>query len=375
MKRIKVLFLIHDLGGGGAEKVLVNLVNHMDKTVFEIHVTALFGGGINREYLSGDVSYRHVWSKPFPGNSRVLRQLPAGVLHRLCIKEQYDIEIAYMEDICAKIISGCENSETKTICWVHTDLLTREIAARGFRSIEESQKVFKQFDKIVCVSQTVKTDFTKWYPEVMEPSVLYNTLESEKILQMKDEKVPEKLFSADEVKLAFVGKINKQKGIDKVIDIIQRLTEDGLKVHLYILGEGPERLTVEKYIEDHQIKDAVSLLGYQENPYKYVSRCDLYVCASLWEGFSTAAMEALIVGTPVCTVEVSGMKEMLGENNEWGVITDNSEDSLYEGVKNLIEDPSQLQHYKIRATERGNSFTTAVTVKATEELFLRMIKH
>lgn len=374
MKRIKVLFLIHDLGGGGAEKVLVNLVNHMDKKIFDIHVTALFGGGINRAYLSDDVTYRHVWPKSFPGNSRALRQLPAGVLHHFCVKEKYDIEIAYLEDICAKVISGCETPDTKTICWVHTDLLSQKIAARGFRSISESQKAFKQFDMIVCVSKTVKADFTKWYPEVTEPSVLYNTLESEKILQMKDEKVPEGLFNCDEIKLAFVGKINKQKGIDKIVNITRRLISEGYKVHLYILGDGPERPNVEKFIEDNQIQNSVTILGYQDNPYKYVSRCNLFVCASLWEGFSTAATEALIVGTPVCTVEVSGMKEMLGENNEYGVVKENTEDALYEGIKTLLNDPELLDYYKLQAIERGKVFSTENTVREVEELLMRKDK-
>ena len=67
----------------------------------------------------------------------------------------------------------------------------------------------------------------------------------------------------------------------------------------------------------------VDFLGYQTNLYKYVAKCDLFVCASHAEGFSTAATEALILGVPVCTVEVSGMKEMLGENNEYGIITEN----------------------------------------------------
>ena len=62
-------------------------------------------------------------------------------------------------------------------------------------------------------------------------------------------------------------------------------------------------------------------MGYQTNPYKYLAKCDLFVCSSHSEGFSTAATEALIVGVPVCSVEVSGMREMLGENNEYGVIT------------------------------------------------------
>ena len=92
------------------------------------------------------------------------------------------------------------------------------------------------------------------------------------------------------------------------------------------------------------IADVVTLLGYQTNPYKYVAKCDLFVCASFAEGFSTAATEALIVGTPVCTVEVSGMKEMLGENNEWGVVTENDDEALYHGIKQLLDEPSLLAH-------------------------------
>ena len=101
-----------------------------------------------------------------------------------------------------------------------------------------------------------------------------------------------------------------------------------------------------------------------------MSKCDLFVCASFAEGFSTAATEALIVGTPVCTVEVSGMKEMLGENNEWGVVTENSEESLYQGIKQLLDHPALLAHYKQKATERGRMFSTENTVKAVETMLL-----
>ena len=92
--------------------------------------------------------------------------------------------------------------------------------------------------------------------------------------------------------------------------------------------------------------DSFTFLGYQTNPYKYAARTDLFVCCSLSEGFSTAATEALIVGTPVCTVEVSGMKEMLGEHNEWGIVTKNSEEALYQGIKDLLDHPDKLAYYK-----------------------------
>ena len=124
-------------------------------------------------------------------------------------------------------------------------------------------------------------------------------------------------------------------------------------------------------VPDKCTADTVTFLGYQTNPYKYVSRCDLFVCASHAEGFSTAATEALILGTPVCTVEVSGMREMLGDN-EYGLITENDEESLYQGIKTLLDDPKLLAHYRAQAALRGKKFSTVETVKAVEQMLLNL---
>ena len=98
----------------------------------------------------------------------------------------------------------------------------------------------------------------------------------------------------------------------------------------------------------------------------------LFVCASHSEGFSTAATEALILGTPVCTVEVSGMKEMLGTHNEWGIVTDNDEEALYRGIRQLFTDPDLLASYRKKADSRGQTFSTENTVRAVEEMLLSL---
>jgi glycosyltransferase involved in cell wall biosynthesis len=154
-----------------------------------------------------------------------------------------------------------------------------------------------------------------------------------------------------------------------MIRIQKRLIEDGCKTHLCILGEGPLKPELEKLAAQCGVTDSVTFLGYQTNPYKYVAKCDLFVCASHSEGFSTAATEALIVGTPVVTTLVSGMKEMLGEENEWGIVTDNQEEALYQGIKRVLDDPKLLAHYKEMAAERGRMFRTENTVHAAEEMF------
>lgn len=363
----KILFLIHDLGQGGAEKVLVNLVNNLDRSKFDISVTVLFGGGVNKQFLKPDIHFRAVFPKEVPGNSKLMKLLTPKQLHQLCVKDHYDIEISYLEGPSARVISGCTYPDTKLVSWIHVEQHTMTKLAGSFRSEKEARECYNRFDQTVCVSRYVHDDFCKILDFQKPCCVLYNTVESDKIMQSAGEEAPE-LAGDGKIRLVAVGTLKESKGYNRLLRIIKRLKEAGYPVCLYILGIGPEQQTLERYIAEHDLTDTVRFLGYQTNPYKYVSRCDLFVCASHAEGFSTAATEALIVGTPVCTVEVSGMKEMLGKNNEWGLVTDNDEESLYQGIKRLLDDPALLVYYKEKAAQRAKMFSTENTVKAVEEM-------
>lgn len=368
----KILFLIHDLGQGGAEKVLVNLVNNMDPEKFDITVTALFGGGVNEQFLKPHIRCRTIFPRPFSGNSHVMKLFSPKVLHRMFVKERYDIEVSYLEGPCARIISGCTDPDVRKICWIHIEMHGEKRASTGFRNHAEALRCYNLFDRIVCVSRNVREVFLRYVPTDAPVDVLYNTNESEIIRSLAAEPVENVVFDDREIKLVGVGKLLHNKGFHRMLPAVQKLRQDGYPVHLYILGIGPMESELKQQVKTLGISNAVTFLGYDTNPYKYVAKSDLFVCASFAEGFSTAATEALILGTPVCTVEVSGMKEMLGENNEWGIVTENSEDALYEGIKCLLDSPELMAHYKDRAIERGQAFSTEKTVNAVQEMFLHM---
>lgn len=368
---IKILFLIHDLGQGGAEKVLVNLVNNMDGNKFDITVIVMFGGGVNEQFLRPHIHLKTVFPRMFPGNSKLMKLLTPRQLHRLMIKEKYDIEISYLEGPSARVISGCENKNTKLISWIHVEQHHIKALASSFRSEREARSCYNRFDQTICVSQFVKKDFTSILDFQKSCKVLYNTVESDKIRKLSLMPI-ESVELSEDFKLIAVGTLKKSKGYDRLLRIILRLKNDGYKFHLYILGIGIMQAELKQYIDCNNLQEDITLLGYDTNPYKYVSRCDLFVCASHSEGFSTATTESLIVGTPVCTVEVSGMKEMLGENNEYGIVTANDEDALYEGIKSLMNSSELLQYYKEQAMIRGNWFDTEHTVRAVEEMLEKL---
>ncbi|MCR4673140.1 MAG: glycosyltransferase [Lachnospiraceae bacterium] len=367
----KILFLIHDLGQGGAEKVLVNLVNNLDRKKFDISVTVLFGGGVNEQFLKPDVHFHAVFSKMIPGNSKLMKMLTPRQLHRLCVKERYDIEVSYLEGPSARVISGCEVPGTKLVSWIHSNHFSMDEAAASFRSASEAAECYGRFDRIVCVSQYMKDNFCHWMPVREKCAVLYNTVESDEIRSLAEEPAPElETETASTVKLVAVGTLKQVKGFDRLLRIVKRLKEDGRKVHLYLLGRGPLESELRNYTEENHLEDEVSLLGYQANPYKYVAKCDIMVCSSYSEGFSTAVTEALVVGTAVCTVNVSGMTEMLGEHNEYGIVTDNDEEALYQGIRTLLENNDLLERYKAQAEARGKVFQKEQTVGAVEEMLL-----
>lgn len=367
----KILFLIHDLGQGGAEKVLVNLVNNMDRSKFDISVTVLFGGGVNEQFLKPDIHFHAVFPREIPANSKLMKLLSPAQLHKLCVKEHYDIEVSYLEGPSARVISGCRDNAAKLVSWIHVEQHTMDKLAKSFRSEKEARECYDRFDQTVCVSRYVHDDFCRILDFKKPCRVLYNTVESDRILSAAQAPASE-LADDRKIRMVSVGTLKESKGYDRMLRIVKRLKDERYPVRLYILGIGPEQQTLEKYVRDNALDDSVIFLGYQTNPYKYVSKCDLFICASFAEGFSTAATEALIVGTPVCTVEVSGMKEMLGEQGEWGIVTENSEEALYQGIKGLLDDPALLAHYKEKAIERGKRFSTEETVRAVEEMLLNL---
>ena len=369
---IKILFFIPNLSVGGAEKVLINLVNNMDKSKFDITVQTLFAGGVNEQFLNKDIKYKYCFKKTFRGNSQILKLFSPETLYKKFIKEQYDIIVSYLEGPTARIVSGCTDEKTKLVSWIHIEQHTKDVASYSFRNYEEAKRCYGRFDKTICVSEYVKKDFLSIFDNIENIDVLYNTNETRQIIEKSNEKIDENILSGEEYNLCVVGKVSVRKGCDRIARIQKRLIDSGINSHIYFLGVGPYEDDLKKYAVENGIEKSITLLGYRTNPYKYVKNCDLFICASLSEGFSTAATEALIVGTPVVTVEVSGMKEMLGENNEYGIVTENDEDALYEGIKKMLTTPGMLEDYAERAKERGKEFSTEKTVMAVEEMFTRL---
>ena len=368
----KVLFLIHSLGHGGAEKVLVNLVNNMDKTKFDVTVQTLIDSGVNKKYLSPDVRYLP-GIREFKGNSKIIGAISPTVLYKFYVREKYDIVVSYLEGTSSRVLSGCMDPKVKKVAWVHIEFDDNRKYTRFFKSEKEVTAFYSNLNKVVCVSDSVRTSLeycaNKHFSNAM---VLYNTVESDKILRLAGEPIEDVHFDVGELKICSVGKITGTKGFDRLARIQKRLLSEKIRSHIYILGVGEDQGKITDYLKKNNLLETYTFLGYRENPYKYVAACDLYVCASHREGFSTAVTEALIVGTPVVSTCCSGAYELLGKNNEYGIVTENSEEGIYQGIKEMIVSQERLLSYKKMAQQRGTLLSKEKTTKAVEDMLLSL---
>ncbi|MCM1140830.1 MAG: glycosyltransferase [Muribaculum sp.] len=363
-----VLFVIPTLGGGGAEKVLVNLVNNLDKSKYDIEILTLFKNDTNLKFLKNDIRVTSCLKKQFKGNRIIFKLFSPKFLYKRLIHKRYDIVVSYLEGPGERIVSGCPFTDSKLVNWIHVEQHTLDVAASSYRSVKEFKDCLDKFDCTVAVSETVKQDFENITQVSHDFRVIYNTLEVDKIRKLAQKEVNIK-FEPSSVNIFSIGRLTKAKGFDRLIKAHSRLRAEGYNLNLYILGNGELLDELKNLTNDSKVSDSVHFLGFHSNPYKFLNHADLFVCSSQREGFSTAVSEALILGVPVVSTNCSGTYELLGNNNEYGIVTENSEEGVYAGLKEILRNKDIISHYRDASERRGKKFSTQATVKAVEDLF------
>ena len=379
MNKRRVLFLIESLAGGGAEKVLTTLVQHIDKERFDVTVCAISGGGKYEDAIRKIVAYRAILNEPKDGSvwkkwlyvlkhHLVYKWLPLSWVYRVFVPQNSDVEVAFVEGFTTKLLSYSTNLVAKRYAWVHIDLHQNHWTKSVYDNLKEETDVYNQYTELFGVSNTVVSAFRKELPNVTVPvETVYNPIDVHDILSRANEIVD--LKCGKSLLMVTVGRLEPQKSYMRLLRIAKKLIEDGMDVELWILGDGTERNLLEQYVSENKMQERVCLLGFHTNPYKYLRQGDLFVCSSLSEGYSTAVTEALILGLPIITTDCSGMAELL-QNGECGVITENDEAALYEGLKRLLADKSLLEHYRHKAIERGKEFSIEHLMKPIETILM-----
>ena len=252
----KIIFLIPNLKHGGAEKVLVNLVNNLNTEKFDITIQTLFDVGVHKKSIAPHIKYRSFLPFEFRGNSYLFKLFSAKFWWNLIVKDTYDYAVSYLEGPTSRILSGCTDKNTKKIAWLHTELGTPKLAAQGFASIKEATNAYNSFDKIVAVSQNIKNCFMQQIELNQDLDILYNTNETEQIVEKSLLPINNNRFIIDNIpSICSVSKLMKIKGFDRLLNVHRRLLNEGLTHKVYILGIGEEQGFLESQITKYNLQN------------------------------------------------------------------------------------------------------------------------
>lgn len=378
MVKKKIIFYIESLSGGGAEKVLSTLLRKIDKSKFDITVCSLTDEGIYTEQIPELVSYRSIIGAPSSHSfwqrlkyrikyKLIYSVLPAKWSYRLFMPHDYDVEVAFVEGVMTKLVAASTDKKSRKMAWVHIDLekypWPRELGI--FKTITEEKNAYSKFDTIVGVSDTVSNSFERSYS--LHAETLYNPVDETEVLAKSCQQSPINMAPKPTINLVAIGRLVYQKGFERLISVVGRLWKDGFNISLYLLGTGTLHKSLEEQILNLGLIDIVHLCGYQDNPYSVLRQADVFVSSSVAEGFSLVILEAMILGIPVVSTYTSGPNELL-EEGKFGILTPNTEEGIYEGLKTVLSDPQKLTELRRLSKERAEKFKSEEAVKAIEGL-------
>ena len=287
---------MYNLAGGGAERVLVDLLDEIDYEKYNVDLLLIRKEGIYIDDINKNVNIKSIFSYNNSFKNKILNYIKSLLYKYIpkffignIIGKKYDVEISFLEGETSSLLLYSKNKSSKKVAWVHIDLENLKSLNRV-----QSNKVYELVDKIICVSNECKDAFLKLYPEYKEKiSVIYNLINSNKILELSNQ---EDIDLPSSNYILSIGRLTEQKRFDRLIKAYKLLVDKGIKQDLIILGEGELINTLKNLVSELDLKERVFFPGFTKNPYYWIKNCNLFVLASDLEGFSLVVAEAMILG-------------------------------------------------------------------------------
>ena len=210
--------------------------------------------------------------------------------------------------------------------------------------------VYKYSDKVIAISDGVAQDLIKNFN--LSPNkvrVIYNPSADPEIKNLSNENVTHPWFQIDIPIIIGIGRLAYQKDFSTLIKAFSILRKEK-DCKLIIIGEGSERSKIESLISKENLKDDIELMGFQVNPWKYLSKSNLFVLSSLWEGFGNVIVESMYLGTPVISTDCpSGPREIL-KNGDLGILVPPADPELLSTeILNFLNFPNENLEKALKA--------------------------
>ncbi len=350
---------------GGVERALINLLKSLDPQKYEIDLLLVrkTGAEIGRvpEYVNvislepTDDQLDIMESYPVPASKRLIASgrvfAAASLLLKYaatCIKngkncyspyeivygkykldKEYDAAFDFhgYNSFPTYFISKRVSAKYKAT-WLHCTSFIHE-------RLVSMKKYLYAYDRVYGVSLECCNKFSKYIPDMADRVRLFYNINDVEAIQKKAK--DDVCMPNDTVNLVTVGRISTQKGYDIAVNAAHELKKRNINFKWYFVGDGAERNKIESLIEEKNVSDRIVMVGYTDNPYKYIGKCDIYVQPSKWEGYCLTLLEARVLKKTIICSDLPVLQEQIKDGINGAVFKSEDCNDLCDKIEAVIK--------------------------------------
>lgn len=364
---MKVLHIINNLGSGGAEKLLedmIPLMNKMEKVESDILLltdekNVFYDSVINKGVKVDVVKYRNMYE--VRNIFEIKKYIVDGgydVVHSHLFPTQYWVALSRL---------FIRNKKVKFISTEHSTH-NRRREKFYFRYIDKL--IYSQYDSIISITEKTRDNLINWIDpkrkKIDKHVVIENGVDIEKIKAALPYKKNEliKGITENTKLICMVGRFSEAKDQPTLIRAVSKLSGD---IHLVLVGEGPLMGDNEELAEKLDVPDRVHFLGFRQDIPRILKTADIVVLSSHWEGLSLASIEGLASGKPFIASKVPGLEEIV--DGYGALFEESNEDELSKLIIEVFQKKAIYNELVLKCLEKSNCFDLNNTIDKLIKLY------
>ncbi|MGA2649067.1 MAG: glycosyltransferase [Terracidiphilus sp.] len=370
---IRALFVMSNLGGGGAEISLLELLSRLDRTRVEPSLFLLKHEGVHLNRVGPELAFS--WA--CEGGNRFRYNMPRILWKALKNGPQADVIVGAMEGMPSYFAFTIAMALRKPLVgWVRTDLDKYLKPAPDWHR-RAAQWIYSTCDAVVVPSNGSAHSIQR-VADVPSARLhqIHNIVDSSKVISLASEPVEAsaEVFRAKPYILG-VGRLNNaQKGFDLLVRAHALVRKRGIDHNLVVIGEGEDRAPLQQLARSLKVEESFKLPGFYSNPFPFFQTARALAAPARLDGFGRIFLEAMSIGLPVIGSPASGPTEIL-DKGTYGIVVPNEDvAALADAMCSLLTNDQLHAHYAKLSIERARHYDPAIIVSQWERLLCSLLK-
>jgi glycosyltransferase involved in cell wall biosynthesis len=355
---MKILHIIPNLKKGGAERLVLDICRQLIQKQDIIVKLIVFSEKNEYSFLMKGVDVEVIPAIAIPslsGKSIVeVKQLQAYV-------DAFQPDVIHSHLFETEMVLAHISLPVKTKRIIHFHDTMPQFRNLDFKTLFNKSSLTNFFEKrivlkgyqkntlSICISINIKDYSETVLPKSIESVLLYNAIDLERF---NNDHYDNNTFN----EIAITGSLVDKKGHDLAVETIKELVNRNIKIHLHILGDGPNKNRLEGLIDELNLQSNITMHGLVDHPEDFLKNCKIYLHTASHEPFGLVLIEAMACGLPVVCTDGRGNRDLIQEGENGFMVGERDPKLLADKIELLLKNDILRQEMSEKARKFAQGF-------------------